>query len=161
MNQRNGITRAVLYARVSIADRQRPEMQLAELREHAKRRGWKVVGEFTDRVSGAKESRPALNKLMQAAHRGWQIHTRQSGNGKGARPGEGKCGTRVFPYHLPSYRTVDVSVGKSFGESWSIKITGLNVTNKRYQLDLSNTFGGSHFAYPRTVAVQLRYRLHY
>jgi outer membrane receptor protein involved in Fe transport len=65
------------------------------------------------------------------------------------------------PDHLPSYRTVDVSVGKSFGESWSVKFTGLNVTNKRYQLDLSNTFGGSHFAYPRTVAIQLRYRFHY
>ena len=65
------------------------------------------------------------------------------------------------PDHLPSYRTVDVSMGKSFGENWSFKVTGLNVTNKRYQLDLSNTFGGSHFAYPRTVAAQLRYRFHY
>lgn len=65
------------------------------------------------------------------------------------------------PSHLPSYHTIDVSVGKSFGEDWDVKFTGLNITDKRYQLDLSNTFGGSHFAYPRTVAVQLRYRFHY
>ena len=65
------------------------------------------------------------------------------------------------PGHLPSYYTLDLSVGKSFGEDWDVKFTGLNVTDKRYQLDLSNTFGGSHFAYPRTVAVQLHYRFHY
>jgi site-specific DNA recombinase len=40
-------------------------MQLAELREHAGRRGWQIVEEFTDQgVSGCKESRPALNRLM-------------------------------------------------------------------------------------------------
>ncbi len=65
------------------------------------------------------------------------------------------------PAHLPSYHTIDFSAGKAFGEDWDVKFTALNLTNKRYQLDLSNTFGGSHFAYPRTVAVQLRYRFHY
>jgi outer membrane receptor protein involved in Fe transport len=65
------------------------------------------------------------------------------------------------PDHLPSYRTVDVSVGKSFGESWSAKVSALNLTNKRYFIDLSNTFGGSHFANPREISVQLRYRFHY
>jgi DNA invertase Pin-like site-specific DNA recombinase len=44
-------------------------MQLAELREHALRRGWTVAGEFTDQISGSKDSRPALNKLMAQAHR--------------------------------------------------------------------------------------------
>ena len=65
------------------------------------------------------------------------------------------------PDHLPSYRTVDVSLGKSFGESWSAKISAMNLTNKRYFIDLSNTFGGSHFANPREISLQLRYRLHY
>ncbi len=64
------ITRAALYARVSTLSGQNPEMQLSELREYASRRGWAVVGEYVDRgVSGAKESRPALNKLMLDAHR--------------------------------------------------------------------------------------------
>jgi DNA invertase Pin-like site-specific DNA recombinase len=63
-------TRCVLYARVSTSNGgQHPEMQLAELREHAQRRGWSVAGEFTDQISGSKDSRPALNRLMAQAHR--------------------------------------------------------------------------------------------
>ena len=65
------------------------------------------------------------------------------------------------PEHLPSYATADVSIGKSFGENWSAKLTATNVTDKRYFIDLSNTFGGSHFADPRMVSVQLRYKFHY
>jgi len=63
------IARVAIYARVSTLNHQDPEMQLAELREHAARRGWQIVGEYIDRgVSGAKESRPALNRLMADAH---------------------------------------------------------------------------------------------
>jgi len=59
------IVQVALYARVSTLNNQDPEMQLAELREYAARRGWQIVEEFTDRgVSGCKESRPALNRLM-------------------------------------------------------------------------------------------------
>jgi outer membrane receptor protein involved in Fe transport len=65
------------------------------------------------------------------------------------------------PEHLPSYRTIDVSLGKSFGESWSAKLTAMNLTNKRYLIDLSNTFDGSHFANPREISLQVRYRFHY
>src|SRR5882672_2286022 len=43
-------------------------MQLVELREYAARRGWQVFQEYVDHgVSGAKESRPALNRLMNDA----------------------------------------------------------------------------------------------
>jgi DNA invertase Pin-like site-specific DNA recombinase len=64
------IVRVALYARVSTLNNQDPEMQLAELREYAGRRGWQVVEEFTDRgVSGCRESRPALNRLMSDACR--------------------------------------------------------------------------------------------
>jgi DNA invertase Pin-like site-specific DNA recombinase len=56
--------RVALYARVSTLNGQHPEMQLAELREYALRRGWEVAGEYVDEgVSGAKESRPALDRL--------------------------------------------------------------------------------------------------
>jgi DNA invertase Pin-like site-specific DNA recombinase len=62
--------RAALYARVSTLNGQHPEMQLAELREYASRRGWKIMGEYVDEgVSGSKESRPELNRLMADAHR--------------------------------------------------------------------------------------------
>src|SRR5271157_5549879 len=64
------IARVALYARVSTLNNQDPEMQLAELREYAGRRGWEIVEEFTDQgVSGSKESRPALNRLMSDACR--------------------------------------------------------------------------------------------
>jgi DNA invertase Pin-like site-specific DNA recombinase len=64
------ITRVALYARVSTSNgHQDPEMQLRELREYADRRGWQVAGEYTDHgVSGSKESRPELNRLMTDAH---------------------------------------------------------------------------------------------
>jgi DNA invertase Pin-like site-specific DNA recombinase len=64
------ITRVALYARVSTLNNQDPEMQLSELREYAARRGWQIVEEFTEQgVSGCKESRPALNRLMSDACR--------------------------------------------------------------------------------------------
>ena len=60
--------RVALYARVSTLAGQSPEMQLVELREYATRRGWCIVREYVDHgVSGAKESRPALNRLMADA----------------------------------------------------------------------------------------------
>jgi len=62
--------RAALYARVSTAD-QTLDPQLDELRALAARRGWHVIGEYTDHgVSGAKERRPALDRLVQDSHRG-------------------------------------------------------------------------------------------
>ena len=65
------IARVALYARVSTSNGQQdPEMQLSELREYAGRRGWEITEEFTDEgVSGSKESRPALNRLMIDAQR--------------------------------------------------------------------------------------------
>ncbi len=61
--------KTVLYARVSTSD-QNCEMQLRELREYIERRGWQSVGEYVDAgFSGAKASRPALDRLMAAAAR--------------------------------------------------------------------------------------------
>jgi outer membrane receptor protein involved in Fe transport len=65
------------------------------------------------------------------------------------------------PGHLPAYATVDFALGKSFGENWAAKITATNLTDKRYFIDLSNSFGGSHVSDPRMVAVQVRYKFHY
>jgi outer membrane receptor protein involved in Fe transport len=65
------------------------------------------------------------------------------------------------PDHLPGNATFDLALGKSFSENWSVKVTGTNLANQHYFVDLSNTFGGSHFADPRMVSVQLKYRFHY
>ncbi|HEX5433745.1 MAG TPA: TonB-dependent receptor [Candidatus Angelobacter sp.] len=65
------------------------------------------------------------------------------------------------PGHLPAYATVDAAIGRSFGENWSAKITATNLTNKRYFIDTSNSFGGTHVSDPRTVAVQVSYKFHY
>ena len=59
--------RIVLYARVSTTD-QSCEMQLQELRHYAAQRGWQVFDEYVDTGwSGAKASRPQLDRLMQDA----------------------------------------------------------------------------------------------
>src|ERR1017187_2498172 len=61
--------RIAIYGRVSTIVGQNVEMKLSELREYAARRGWQVGGEYVDHASGAKESRPALNRLMTDARR--------------------------------------------------------------------------------------------
>ena len=65
------MTRVALYARVSDPrdGRQHPELQLEELRTHADRRGWRISQEYIDHISGAKDSRPELNRLMADARR--------------------------------------------------------------------------------------------
>lgn len=60
---------AALYARVSTAD-QNCEMQLRELREYCQRRCWDVAAEYVDNGwSGAKASRPQLDRLMADGRR--------------------------------------------------------------------------------------------
>ena len=62
--------RAAIYARVSTTNGQNPEMQLRELREFCKRRNWKITGEYVDHgVSGAKERRPHLDRLLADCRR--------------------------------------------------------------------------------------------
>ena len=57
--------RAAIYGRVSTNNGQNPEMQLCELRAYCERRGWEIAGEFVDvGVSGAKERRPGLDRLL-------------------------------------------------------------------------------------------------
>lgn len=62
------VRRAAIYARVSTHD-QEPENQLAELRRYVAARGWSAE-EYVDKgVSGAKDTRPALDRLIQDAKR--------------------------------------------------------------------------------------------
>ena len=60
--------RVAIYCRVSTAD-QHPETQLYDLRQMAKQRGYEVVHEYVDTISGAKSKRPGLDSLMSDARR--------------------------------------------------------------------------------------------
>ncbi len=60
--------RAAIYARLSTLTGQSPQMQLDVLREYAARRELEVVAEFVDHgVSGARDHRPELDRLMTGA----------------------------------------------------------------------------------------------
>lgn len=66
----NAPKKVALYARVSTSD-QRADLQLDGLRALADQRGWRVVAEYVDEgVSGTRDRRPALDRLMTDAHRG-------------------------------------------------------------------------------------------
>ncbi len=55
--------------RISSLD-QRPEIQLLDLCQMASQRGYEIVQEYTDRISGAKAKRPGLDQMMVDARRG-------------------------------------------------------------------------------------------
>jgi DNA invertase Pin-like site-specific DNA recombinase len=62
--------RAALYARVSTPNGQDPQMQIRELCEYCKRRGWPIVMEYVDvGISGSKDRRPGLDRLIADAHK--------------------------------------------------------------------------------------------
>ena len=61
--------RAVLYMRVSSVD-QHPESQLHDLRMMAAQRGYEIVREYTDKISGTRAKRPGLDQLMRDARHG-------------------------------------------------------------------------------------------
>jgi DNA invertase Pin-like site-specific DNA recombinase len=61
---------AALYSRVSTTNGQDPEMQLRELRDYCSRRGWRITADYVDvGISGSKEKRPELDRLLADAHR--------------------------------------------------------------------------------------------
>jgi DNA invertase Pin-like site-specific DNA recombinase len=64
--------RAAVYARVSTNNHyQDPEVQLRDIRPFCQYKGWEIVETYIDRgVSGAKERRPSLNRLMADAEAG-------------------------------------------------------------------------------------------
>ena len=61
--------RAALYLRVSTVD-QHPETQLHDLHQMAAQRGYQIVHEYTDRISGSKAKRPGLDLMMADGRRG-------------------------------------------------------------------------------------------
>jgi outer membrane cobalamin receptor len=65
------------------------------------------------------------------------------------------------PDHLRGNATVDLALIKKFGESWSVSLQAVNVFNRRFLVDNSSTFGGTHFSEPRQIYIQVRHRFHF
>jgi DNA invertase Pin-like site-specific DNA recombinase len=63
--------RVALYARVSTLNHgQDPEVQLRELRVYCERRGFEIAETYIDKgISGSRERRPALDRLMAACRK--------------------------------------------------------------------------------------------
>jgi len=60
--------RAAIYARVSTSE-QSPELQLRDLRQYAEARGLAITEYVDSGYSGAKQNRPALDRLMNDARK--------------------------------------------------------------------------------------------
>lgn len=61
--------RVAVYSRVSTYE-QNPQAQILDLRQMAAQRGFEIVHEYSDRISGTKARRPGLDALMSDARRG-------------------------------------------------------------------------------------------
>jgi DNA invertase Pin-like site-specific DNA recombinase len=61
--------RCAIYTRVSTVD-QHPETQILDLRQMAQQRGYQIVGEYTDKITGTKAKRPGLDDMLRDARRG-------------------------------------------------------------------------------------------
>jgi len=69
MATKDSTPRVALYARVSTTD-QSTDSQLLDLRRYVSERGWQSFKEYCDNgISGTKDSRPALNELMNDARK--------------------------------------------------------------------------------------------
>jgi hypothetical protein len=74
--------------------------------------------------------------------------------GSGFLDGEG-------PLHLGGHNEISLSLGKSLGERFQVSFTAQNLGDSRYLIDNSNTFGGTHWSYPRQLIGAVRYRFHF
>jgi len=70
-------------------------------------------------------------------------------------------GSSDMPAHLEPHTTFDLSLSKVIAENLTVSVTALNLANRRFLLDNSETFGGTHYADPRQIYMQIRYRFHY
>jgi outer membrane cobalamin receptor len=75
--------------------------------------------------------------------------------------GSGFSNADAPPSHLPGHAEVNLSAGKSFGQSFSASVTVLNLTDRHLLVDNSLTFGGVHYNNPRQIYAQIHYRFGY
>jgi hypothetical protein len=75
--------------------------------------------------------------------------------------GSGFANGDAPPTHLPSHAEINLSAGKSFGQSLEASLTILNLTDRHLLIDNSLTFGGVHYNDPRQIYAQIHYRFGY
>lgn len=139
----------------------RGEVSVAYAHQHAEGRG-AVTGGLTDfsppdsgyfLLDHDQRNTLHINANWSLPRRSWAAASLYYGSGfaDGDNPGS----------HLQPHTTFDLSLGKKLGESVTLSVTALNLLNRRFLEDNSLTFGGTHYASPRQVYIQLRYRFHY
>jgi TonB dependent receptor/Carboxypeptidase regulatory-like domain/TonB-dependent Receptor Plug Domain len=75
--------------------------------------------------------------------------------------GSGFSNVDAPPTHLPSHAEINLSAGKSFGQSLDASLTILNLTDRHLLIDNSLTFGGVHYNDPRQIYAQIHYKFGY
>jgi outer membrane receptor protein involved in Fe transport len=65
------------------------------------------------------------------------------------------------PDHLPAHTTGDVAGGKALNSRVALRFTATNIADKQYLTGFENSFAGTHWAAPRELAIQLRYKFNY
>jgi TonB dependent receptor/Carboxypeptidase regulatory-like domain/TonB-dependent Receptor Plug Domain len=75
--------------------------------------------------------------------------------------GSGFANGDAPPTHLPGHAEINLSAGKSFGQSFQASLTILNLTDRHLLIDNSLTFGGVHYNDPRQIYAQIHYRFGY
>lgn len=63
-------TSVAIYARTSTVLNQDPQLQVTMLEEFAKNRKFKIVESYVDQISGTRDKRPALDRMLVDAKRG-------------------------------------------------------------------------------------------
>ena len=62
---------------------------------------------------------------------------------------------------MPPHTTLDLATGLELGTKLAVRVSALNVFDSLYLTGLENSFAGTHYASPRELGVQLRYKFHY
>lgn len=75
--------------------------------------------------------------------------------------GSGFANGEGAPSHLPGHAELNLSAGKSFGDSLSAALSVLNVTDRHLLVDNSLTFGGFHWNDPRQLYAEVHYKFAY
>jgi len=68
--------------------------------------------------------------------------------------------SRYSGEYLPQHTTIDVALGKTFGENTTVSVNAVNLSNRHVLLDNSLTFGGFHYNDPRALYGEVRVRFH-